>query len=66
MNGQCKVIRIADYLNRKNPNRLPYDEAEARAAERAMEEFDRVAAFLDEEKMEAYILEKACDSKYTG
>lgn len=35
------------------------------AAEKAMEEFDRVDAFLDEEKMEAYLL-GTLDSKYTG
>ncbi len=60
-----KLILLADYRERKRKTVPLFDEAEARAAEKAMEEFDRVDAFLDEEKMEAYLL-GTLDSKYTG
>lgn len=60
-----KLILLADYRERKRITVPLFDEAEARAAEKAMEEFDRVDAFLDEEKMEAYLL-GTLDSKYTG
>lgn len=60
-----KLILFADYCERKRNSVPLFDEAEAKAAEKAMEEFDRVDAFLDEEKMEAYLL-GTLDSKYTG
>ncbi len=61
-----KEILIRDYLTRKNTElQPPYDEAEARAAERAMEEFDRIAAGLDEETIEQYLL-GTLDTKHTG
>lgn len=61
-----KLIRMEDYVIKKKRNRLPFDEAEAVAAERAMEEFDRIAACMDEEKIDAYLLGTLSDSKYTG
>ena len=60
-----KVILLEEYCERKKAAAQLYDEAEARDAELAMEEFDRVDAFLDEEKMEAYLL-GTLDSKYIG
>ena len=62
-----KVIRMSDYLVRRNrKTQLPYDEAEARAAARAMEEFDRIAATMDEESIDEYLLGTKLDTKYTG
>ena len=62
----AKLIRMEDYVGKKKRNRLPFDEAEAMAAERAMDEFDRIAACMDEEKIDAYLLGTLSDSKYTG
>ena len=58
-----KVILLEEYCERKKAAAPLYDEAEARAAEQALEEFDRVDACLDEEKMEEYLL-GTLDIKY--
>lgn len=61
-----KIIRMADVLTRKGIiNQQPYDEAEAKAAEAAMEEFDKIAAEMDEDKIDEYILGRLA-SKHTG
>ncbi|MCQ2422923.1 MAG: hypothetical protein MJ064_08075 [Lachnospiraceae bacterium] len=64
-----RMIRLSDFLARKNRNQSiqqPFDEAEAEAAEQAIEEFDKIAANLDEEKMEEYVLEGILGTKHIG
>lgn len=64
-----RMIRFSDFLARKNRNQSiqqPFDEAEAEAAEQAIEEFDKIAANLDEEKMEEYVLEGILGTKHIG
>lgn len=61
-----KIIRMTDVLTRKSlMSQQPYDEAEAKAAEAAMEEFDKIAAEMDEDKIDEYILGRVV-SKHTG
>ncbi len=60
------IILLSDYRGHSTANVFPpYDEAEARAAELAMKEFDEIAADLDEERLEEYMLREP-DSKHTG
>lgn len=65
-----RILRFSDYLKKRKRQskctQQPFDEAEAKAAEQAMEEFDKIAANLDEEKMEAYVLEGILDTKNIG
>ncbi len=61
-----KIIRMIDIFTRKKlMNQQTYDEAEAKEAEAAMEEFDKIAAEMDEDTIDEYILGREV-SKHTG